>query len=95
MFFVIYIYKSEPGTQANDHQNINTTFYKGLRLEGTFVSKNLFNLLRRNLSPPEIFLLPKLRLMWHFQNDEQTFTAFTAVSTDISDNRKCLEFVNV
>ena len=25
---------SEPGTQANDQQDINTAFYKGLRLEG-------------------------------------------------------------
>ena len=74
MFFVIYIYKSEPGTQANDHQDINATFYKGLRLEGKFVRKNVFNLSRRNLSPPEIFLLSKLCLTWHFQNDEQTFT---------------------
>ena len=50
---------SEPGTQAKDHQDINTVFYKGLRLEGKFVSKNVFNLSRRNLSPPEISLLSK------------------------------------
>ena len=50
---------SEPGAQANDHQDINTAFYKGLRLEGKFVSKNVFNLSRRNLSPPEISLLSK------------------------------------
>ena len=48
---------SESGTQVNDHQDINTAFYKGLRLEGKFVSKNVSNLLRRNLSPPEISLL--------------------------------------
>ena len=92
---------SEPGTKANDHQDINTAFYKGLRLEGKFFSKNVFNLSRRNLSSPETSLLSKglkfvpsankidwailrreleeyrrkLRLMWHFQNDEQTFTA--------------------
>ena len=42
---------SEPGTQTNDHQDINTAFYKGLRLEGKFVSKNVFNLSRRNLFP--------------------------------------------
>ena len=92
---------SEPGTQANDHQDIYTAFYKELRLEGKFVSKNVFNLSRRNLSPPEISLLSKglkfvpsankidraklkreleeygrkLRLMWHFWNDERTFTA--------------------
>ena len=40
---------SEPGTQASDHQDINTAFYKGLQLEGTFVSKNVFNLSKRNL----------------------------------------------
>ena len=50
---------SEPCTQTNDHQDINTAFYKGLRLEGKFVSKNVFNLSRRNLSPPEISLLSK------------------------------------
>ena len=33
---------SESGTQTNDHQDINTTFYKGLRLEGKFFSKNIF-----------------------------------------------------
>ena len=48
---------SEPGTQANDHQDIYTAFYKELRLEGKFVSKNVFNLSRRNLSPSEISLL--------------------------------------
>ena len=92
---------SEPDTQANDHQDINTAFYKRLRLEGKFASKNVFKLSRRNLSPPEISLLSKslkfvpsankidraklereleeygrkLRLMWHFRNDERTFTA--------------------
>ena len=50
---------SEPGTQANDHQDINTAFYKGLRLEGKFVSENVINLSRGNLSPPEISLLFK------------------------------------
>ena len=50
---------SEPGTQANDHQDINTAFYKELRLEGKFVSKNVFNLSRRILSPPVISLLSK------------------------------------
>ena len=30
---------SELGTQANDHQDIKTVFYKGLRLDGNFVSK--------------------------------------------------------
>ena len=50
---------SEPGIQANDHQDINTAFYKGLRLEGKFVSKNVFILSRRYLPPPEISLLSK------------------------------------
>ena len=84
-------------SQANDHQEINTVFYKALK----FVCKNFINLSRRNLSPPEISLLSKglkfvpsankidraklkreleeygrkLRLMWHFRNDERTFTA--------------------
>ena len=44
---------SEPGTQTNDHQDINTAFYKGLRLERKLFIKNVFNLSRRNLSPPE------------------------------------------
>ena len=50
---------SESGTQGNNHQDINTAFYKGLRLGGKFVSKNIFNLSRRNLFPPEISLLSK------------------------------------
>ena len=50
---------SEPGTQTNDQQEINTGFYKGIRLEGKLVSKNVLNLSRRNLSPPEISLLSK------------------------------------
>ena len=92
---------SEPCTQTNDHQDINTAFYKGLRLEGKFVSKNVFNLSRKNQSPTEISLLSKclkfvpsankidqaklkieleeygrkFRLIWHFRNDERTFTA--------------------
>ena len=47
---------SEPGTQDNDHQDIYTAFYKEVRSEGKFVSKNVFNLSRRNLSPSEISL---------------------------------------
>ena len=50
---------SELVAQANDHRDINTTFYKGLSLEGKFISKNFFNLSRRNLSSPEISLLCK------------------------------------
>ena len=52
---------SDPVREANDHQDINTGFYKGLRLQGKFVSKNVFSLSRRNLSPPEISLLSKGR----------------------------------
>ena len=51
--------RSESGTQASDQQDINTAFYKGLRLEGKFVSKNVFNLSKRNLFPPESSLLSK------------------------------------
>ena len=73
----------------------------GVRLEGKFVSKNVINLSRRNLSASEISLLSKglkfvptankidraklkreleeygrkLRLMWHFRNDERSFVA--------------------
>ena len=73
----------------------------GVRLEGKFVSKNVINLSRRNLSASEISLLSKglkfvptankidraklkteleeygrkLRLMWHFRNDERSFAA--------------------
>ena len=73
----------------------------GVRLEGTFVSKNVINLSRRNLSTSEISLLSKglkfvptankidraklkteleeygrkLRLMWHFRDDERSFVA--------------------
>ena len=50
---------SESGTRANDHQDINKVFHKGLRLEGKFVNKYVFNLSRRNLSPHEISLLSK------------------------------------
>ena len=35
---------SEPRTQTNDHQDINTAFYKWLRLESKFVGKNVSNL---------------------------------------------------
>ena len=70
------------------------------RFEGKFVSKNVINLSRRNLSSAEISLLSKglkfvptsnkidqaklkreleeygrkLRLMWHFRNDERPFS---------------------
>ena len=50
---------SEPGTQANDHQDIHTAFCKGLKWEVKFVSKSVINLSRRNLSPPAISLLSK------------------------------------
>ena len=64
---------SEPGTQANDHQDINTAFYKGLRLENKFVSKNNLNLSRRNLSPLKISLLSKgLKLVPSANNIDRT-----------------------
>ena len=84
-----------------DNDNINNiATYKGERLEGKFVSSNVINLSRRNLSEAEISLLSKglkfvptankidraklkteleeygrkLRLMWHFRNDEKPFS---------------------
>ena len=51
---------SVSGIQASYHQGINTAFYKGLRLEGKFVSKNVFNLSRRNLSPLKFPCYPKV-----------------------------------
>ena len=48
--------RSEFGTQLSDHQYINKMFHKGLRIEEKFVSKNVINLSRRNLSPTEISL---------------------------------------
>ena len=46
--------------EKHDNGNINNIVtYKGERLEGKFVSSNLINLSRRNLSEAEIFLLPK------------------------------------
>ena len=50
---------SMSGIQVIVHQGTNTVFYKGLRLEGKFVGKNVFNLSRVDLSPPEISLLSK------------------------------------
>ena len=73
----------------------------GVRLEGKFLSKNVINLSRRNLSALEVLLLSKglnfvptankidraklkteleeyerkLRFMWHFRNDKQSFAA--------------------
>ena len=94
--------RQDINTVINDHQDINTAFYKGLKVEGTFVSKNFINLSRRNISPTEISLSPNglkfvpstntidraklkrenwknmegsFRLIWHFRNDERTFTA--------------------
>ena len=84
-----------------DNGNINNiATYKGERLEGKFVSSNVINLSRRDLSEAEISLLSKglkfvptadkidraklkteleeyerkLRLMWHFRNDEKPFS---------------------
>ena len=91
---------SEYGKQLDNHQDSNTTFLNKTRLKGKFVSKNVINLSRKNLSRSEISLLSKglnfvqlankiirakleremeeygrrLRLMWHFRNDERTFS---------------------
>ena len=81
------------------NESENVAMFRGNRLEGKFVSKNVINLSRRNLSSAEISLLSKglkfvptankidqaklkreleeygrkLRLMWHFRNDERPF----------------------
>ena len=87
--------------EKHDNGNINNkATYKGVRLEDKFVSSNVINLSRRNLSVAEISLLSKglkfvptankidraklkteleeygrkLRLMWHFRNDEKPFS---------------------
>ena len=87
--------------EKHDNGNINNiATYKGERLESKFVSSNVINLSRRNLSEAEISLLSKglkfvptankidraklkteleeygrkLRLMWHFRNDEKPFS---------------------
>ena len=93
---------NNPDVKENyDNGNINTiATYKRERLEGKFVSSNVINLSRRNLSEAEISLLSKglkfvptankidraklkteleeygrkLRLMWHFRNDEKPFS---------------------
>ena len=86
--------------EKHDNGNINNmATYIGERLEDKFVSSNVINLSRRNLSEAEISLLSeglkfiptpikicraklkkeleeygrKLRLMWHFRNDEKPF----------------------
>ena len=91
------------GTENNEPSinNSNCAIVRDSRLEGKFVSQNVINLSRRNLSAAEISLLSKglkfvptanridraklkteleqygrkLRLMWHFRNDEKTFSA--------------------
>ena len=50
---------SEPGKQLDNHQDSNTVSLIKTRLEGKFVSKNVINLSRRNLSRSEISLLSK------------------------------------
>ena len=87
--------------EKHGNGNINNiATYKGERLEGKFVSSNVINFSRRNLSEAEISLLSKglkfvptankidraklkteleeygrkLRLMWHFRNDEKPFS---------------------
>ena len=50
---------SELGKQLDNHQDSNTASLNKARLEGKFVSKNVVNLSRRNLSRSEISLLTK------------------------------------
>ena len=50
---------SEPGKQYQNHQDNNTASLNKTRLEGKFVSKNVINLSKRNLSQSEISLLSK------------------------------------
>ena len=87
--------------EGNIFQGNNIASQIGVKLEGKFVSKNVINLSRRNLSASEISLPPKglkfvptaneidrakskteleeygrkLRLTWHFRNDERSFVA--------------------
>ena len=91
------------------NESENVVMFRGNRLEGKFISENVINLSRRNLSSTEISLLSKglkfvptankidqaklqreleksgrkLRLMWHFRNDERPFSQerFKAKST--------------
>ena len=81
------------------NESENVAMFRGNRLKGKLVSKNVINLSKRNLSSAEISLLSKglkfvptankidqaklkreleeygrkLRLMWHFRNDERPF----------------------
>ena len=48
---------SEPRKQLDDYQDSNTASLNKTRLEGKFVSKNVINLSKRNLSRSEISLL--------------------------------------
>ena len=50
---------SEPGIQLGNYQDSNTASLNKTRLEGKFVSKNVLNLSKRNLSRSEIALLSK------------------------------------
>ena len=50
---------SEPGKQLHNHQDSNTASLNKTRLGGKFVSKNIINLSKRNLSWSEISLLSK------------------------------------
>ena len=103
------LYNCEKG--GNNFKENNIASQIGVRLEGKFVSKNVINLSRRNLSASEILFLSKglkfvptankieraklkteleeyerkLRLVWHFRNDEQSFAA---------DNFRCKSSFN-
>ena len=93
------LYNCEKG--GNNFKENNIASQIGVRLEGKFVSKNVINLSRRNLSASEILFLSKglkfvptankiervklkteleeyerkIRLVWHFRNDERSFAA--------------------
>ena len=111
----------------NKTKNVYIASQKGVRLDGIFVTKNVINLSRENLSASEVSLLSKvlkfapiankidfamlkagleeygwkLRIMWHFRNNEQSFetdrfrpkSSFNGRNKDviIEANLSCLE----
>ena len=50
---------SEPGKQLDNHEDNDTASLNKTRLEGKFVSKNVINLSKRNLSQSEISMLSR------------------------------------
>ena len=55
---------SEPGKQLGNHQDSNTASQNKTRLDGKFISKNVINFSRRNLSWCKISLLSKSLKMY-------------------------------